>query len=137
MPVLSTILLIDDDSTTNFLNERLLLRMGVSQQVLVATNGQQGLDLLQAHCYSGSTDCPLLVLLDLNMPVMNGQEFLEMLGRRPLGGHPIVVVLLTSSQHDQDLARFQHLPVADFLPKPLTREKVADMLDRYFPDAPV
>ena len=131
--MLSTVLLVDDDPTTNFLNERLLRRLDVSREVLVATNGQLGLDLLAERCGEESENCPALVLLDMKMPVMNGLEFLEAFMQLPLRQqHPIVIVLLTSTQLDRDLGQLHQLPVTDYLTKPLTPEKVTHLLSRYF-----
>jgi CheY-like chemotaxis protein len=133
MSALPAILLVDDDSTTNFLNERLLRRMNASQEVQVALNGQQALDMLRTNCQAESKACPSLVLLDVNMPVMNGFEFLEAFTHLSLAKRQeIVVVVLSSSQLEQDLARVQQLPVAEFIHKPLTREKVTEVLARYF-----
>jgi len=128
---LSSVLLVDDDTTTNFINTRLLERLNVCDEVLVALNGQRALELLQARRAAGDL-YPGLVLLDVNMPVMNGFEFLEAFMQQIPASQPIVIVLLTTSQLDEDMVRAQHLPVADFLHKPLTREKIAEMLDRYF-----
>lgn len=50
----------------------------------MAANGQLGLEVLHQHCRLNSAACPVLVLLDLNMPVMNGLEFLEVLPHQPL-----------------------------------------------------
>ena len=50
MPKLSCALLVDDDQTTNYLNQLLLKRMGVVEKLLVGVNGQEALDLLQTHC---------------------------------------------------------------------------------------
>jgi len=129
---LPAVLLVDDDPTTNFINTRLLKRLQVSNEILVALDGQQALDVLHTHCANGGSTCPSLVLLDVNMPVMNGFEFLEAFMQRPPSSKSMVIVLLTSSQLDEDLVRAQHLPVADFLNKPLTREKISEVLDRYF-----
>ena len=74
---ISTILLVDDDETTNFLHERLLDRLDVFEQVLVARNGAQALEILTQPNARFSSINPVLVLLDLNMPVMNGFEFLK------------------------------------------------------------
>ncbi|MEJ7665236.1 MAG: response regulator [Hymenobacter sp.] len=74
--MLPAILLIDDDSTTNFLHRRLLTRLGITQEVLVAGHGQEALALLRARHQAGPPNVAL-ILLDLNMPVMNGFEFLD------------------------------------------------------------
>ena len=135
MKKLSSILLIDDDSTTNFLNTLLLKRLGVSENLLVAENGAEGLHTLTEACTEASLTCPALVLLDVNMPVMNGVEFLENYQHLSLAvRQAIVVVLLTTSVHPRDLERVQQLPIAGTISKPLTEEKVKGILQQYFPD---
>ena len=130
-------LLVDDDSTTNFLNKLLLTTtMQVTQQVLLAENGQQALQVLQQTCTEPAASCPPLILLDLNMPVMNGRAFLECYAQLPLAQRQgTVVVLLTTSLHPTDMARAQELPIAGFLNKPLTKQKVATLLEQHFADA--
>ena len=130
-------LLIDDDSTTNYLNKLLLLTsMQVAAQVLVAENGQEGLTQLAQVCPSpAASTCPQLILLDMNMPVMNGLEFLEVYAQLPLDQRQsIVVVMLTTSLLEQDQLLARRLPIHDFVTKPLTRAKVTDLLARHFPD---
>ena len=132
---LSSVLLVDDDSTTNFLNKLLLTTtMQVTRQVLLAENGHQALQVLQQTCTEPAARCPPLILLDLNMPVMNGRAFLECYAQLPLAQRQgTVVVLLTTSLHEQDRLLARELPVADFLTKPLTRAKVNELLARHFP----
>ncbi len=134
MPILSSVLLVDDDKTTNFLNKMLLTRMGVAQQVLVAENGEQGLRTLSQTCLGpDSATCPQLILLDMNMPVLNGLGFLEAYLQLPLARQrPIVIVMLTTSLHPVDQARAEQLPIANFLSKPLTKEKVTALLAQHF-----
>ncbi len=134
MSSLPAILLIDDDATTNFLHQRLLERMPGKLEVLVASNGRDALALLKARCEAPATAaCPTLILLDINMPVLNGFEFLHALMQPPHAlPQPFVVVLLTTSQLDQDLIQAQHLPVTACLTKPLTTEAVNHLLDNYF-----
>jgi len=134
MPPLTSVLLVDDDSTTNFLNKLLLTRMGVAQQVLVAENGEQALRTLNQACTGQATDsCPVLILLDMNMPVLNGLAFLETYVQMPLARqHAIVIVMLTTSLHPADLARARELPIAGFLNKPLTQAKVQGILAEHF-----
>jgi CheY-like chemotaxis protein len=131
---LPSVLLVDDDPTTNFLNKLLLTRMGVAQQVLVAENGEQALRMLDQSCQvAESSACPRLILLDMNMPVLNGLGFLEAYAQMPLTHQqPIVVVMLTTSLHPADLARAGQLPIAGFLTKPLTQEKVTNLWQQHF-----
>jgi len=134
---LASVLLVDDDPTTNFLNKLLFTRMGVAQQVLVAENGEQALRLLHQTCAAPESDtCPQLILLDMNMPVLNGLGFLEAYAHLPLAQQQTtVIVVLTTSLHPADIARAQQLPIAGFLTKPLTQEKVATLLDQHFNSA--
>ncbi|AMR27851.1 hypothetical protein A0257_12630 [Hymenobacter psoromatis] len=134
MKKFSSVLLIDDDSTTNFLNNLLFKRLGVSDTLLVAENGALGLAVLQAACGEATPKCPALVLLDVNMPVMNGIEFLEAYQHLPLAQRQAtIVVLLTTSVHPRDLERVRQLPIAGTLSKPLTEEKIWGVLQQYFP----
>jgi CheY-like chemotaxis protein len=132
MTPLPAVLLVDDDDATNFVNTRLLKRLNVCEEVIVALNGQRALELLHSRCIAKQGACPPLVLLDVNMPVMNGFEFLEAFMQQEPSRETMVIVLLTSSQLDEDMVRAQHLPVADFLNKPLTREKISEVMQRYF-----
>lgn len=126
MDKLPSILLVDDDSTTNFLNELLLKSLGVADQLLIAQNGREALTAL-------SQASPALILLDVNMPVMNGIEFLEAYVQLPQAQRQaIVVVMLTTSLHSRDLERVQELPIAGLVNKPLTREKVDTILQMHF-----
>ncbi|MCC3153331.1 response regulator [Hymenobacter sp. BT770] len=134
MKKLSTILLVDDDETSNFLSERLLTSMGVANQVLSAANGEEALEVLAQHGTVFSPTNPALVLLDLNMPVMDGIEFLEAYHALPLvQQQSAVIVVLSSSVHPYDLDRVQTTPIADVVSKPLTKEKISTLLQQNFP----
>ena len=131
--MLPAVLLVDDDPTVNFLNQRLLSRLNVSQQVYVAHNGAEALTLLNTHCQADFQACPALVLLDLNMPVMNGFEFLEAYQRLPAAQRQgTSIVVLTSSVLPADQVRAKGLSVAGFLTKPLTREGLNTVLQAQF-----
>jgi CheY-like chemotaxis protein len=128
---------VDDDSTTNYLNKLLLTTsMQVTAHVLIAENGQEALATLAQTCTAAIRNCPQLILLDMNMPVMNGREFLEAYVQLPKAQRQsIVVVMLTSSLHKQDQQLARQLPIADFLSKPLTRAKMNDLLAHHFTQA--
>ena len=133
MPPLRCILLVDDDPTTNYLNRKLLTKLGVTDHVLTAFNGQEALAAVHAHCQADSATHPDLILLDVNMPLMNGFEFLAAYRELPPAQQrATVVVMLTSSLHPRDVERAQHLPIAGFLTKPLTADKITDLIQAHF-----
>lgn len=129
MEKLARVLLVDDDDTTNFLNEHLLKKLGVTDQVQVARNGHQALELLtQDPPYA-----PALLLLDVNMPGMDGMEFLEAYHALPATQQQVTkIVVLTTSMDSRDLGRINDLPVAGLVSKPLNRDKIADLLQLHF-----
>ncbi|UOR06343.1 response regulator [Hymenobacter aerilatus] len=134
MEKLPCILLVDDDPVNNFLNQHLLENLAVADQLLVAQNGQEAFTLLQQHQQPDAHEAyPALVLLDVNMPVMNGFEFLQAYQQLPPAQQQaLVIVMLTNSLQPHEVARAQQLHVADFLSKPLTREKIDTVLQTHF-----
>ncbi|GGG43050.1 response regulator [Hymenobacter glacieicola] len=131
MDKLSCILLVDDDKTTNFLNRLLLENLGVADRVLVAENGREALRLIEQN--STEETCPALILLDINMPVMNGFDFLDAYQDLSFDHkQSVVIVMLTTSLNPRDVARLQQLPTNGFMNKPLTKKMVHDVLKEHF-----
>jgi CheY-like chemotaxis protein len=131
MNKLNGILLIDDDKTTNFINRLLLEDLAVANQVLVAENGREALRLVEQQDKAGV--CPTLILLDINMPIMSGFEFLEAYTRLDIScKESVVIIMLTTSLNIRDISRLQELPIKGLLSKPLTRQKVHDLLHQHF-----
>lgn len=130
MQKLPSILLIDDDSTTNFLNERMLERLAVADKLLVAESGEQALELLN---HPDTVPPPSLILLDVNMPGLTGIEFLEQYqAQRQAQQQPTIVVMLTTTMDSQDLARINELHIDGLVSKPLTEEKIEQLLQLHF-----
>lgn len=127
-------MLVDDDQTTNFLNQLLLKKLSVTERILVALDGQEALQQLQQNCEPLTPECPVLILLDVNMPGMNGIQFLEAYQNLPLAQkHAIVIVMLTTSLHPRDVQRVEQLNVVSgFISKPLTADKVNGILQTHF-----
>ncbi len=139
MRVLNTILLIDDDDTTNYLNERLLKRLQVAQNIKVVYNGEEGINYLKEHCHvSAATkdSVPELIFLDIKMPVMDGFEFLDEYHRlRPELVGDAIIIMLTSSTNQLDLNRLQqYQSIGKFLNKPLNEKHVIEIMAEFFPE---
>jgi CheY-like chemotaxis protein len=131
---LPCVLLVDDDHTTNFLNQSLLRRLQITERVMVALDGEAALAELQRQCVPPTPGCPVLILLDVNMPGLNGIQFLEAYQRLPLAeSREIVIVMLSTSLHPRDVERIQGFNlVADFVTKPLTDAKMRSILTAHF-----
>jgi CheY-like chemotaxis protein len=118
-----TILVCDDDEDDRLLTEQALKDAHVSNDIRFVEDGAQLLDYLyQRGEFAGETGeapRPGLILLDLNMPRMNGREALTVIKRDPtLRDIPIVV--LTTSRLDEDIVRSYQLGVNSFITKPVT-----------------
>ncbi|MGI4832641.1 MAG: response regulator [Janthinobacterium lividum] len=130
MEKLSSVLLVDDDSTNNFLNELLLKSLDVTERVLVAESGTDALGLLEQ---TPDPDEPALILLDVNMPGLNGIQFLEAYQHLPQAQRrATVVIMLTTTMDARDLVRLDELNIAGLVSKPLTKEKVDSILQLHF-----
>jgi CheY-like chemotaxis protein len=135
---LNKILLVDDDYVTNFLNESLIQELEIAEQIKVANNGEEALGIVEGACIEQVNShvhvCPDLILLDVNMPVMNGFEFLEAFERLKncYKSKISVVIMLTSSGNPTDLEMARKFDVAGYIYKPLTEEKLQQVLDNLF-----
>lgn len=129
MYTLDTILLIDDDSINNFLNRRLLTKMQVADHLLVAESGEEALHLLRQP----AAPQPSLILLDINMPGLNGMDFLKQYQPQRCAQQPgPVVVMLTTSVDISDLQQLSQLNIDGFISKPLTEDKISQLLAQHF-----
>ena len=132
---LNLILLVDDDETTNFLNQRMLRRINAAQEIKVVTNGEEAIDFLKQACQHQAS-CPDLIFLDIKMPVMDGFEFLDEYETLKHNlSHIPAIMMLTSSASFYDLERLKNYPdVLRHYSKPLSETDVRDLLQEYFPN---
>ena len=118
------ILLVDDDEVDVMTVKRAFAKANIANKVFVATDGVEALELLRAD---GVPAARRLVLLDLNMPRMNGIEFLREIRSDPVL-HSLTVVVLTTSNEDRDRVEAYQLNVAGYLLKPVTFHSFADVM---------
>ena len=130
MEKLSSVLLVDDDSTNNFLNELLFKQLNVTDHLLTAEDGAQALDLIAA---TANPNEPALILLDVNMPGMGGIAFLEAYRQLPATQRgATVIIMLTTTMDARDLSRLEELNIAGLVSKPLNQEKIDQILQLHF-----
>ena len=108
------ILLVEDDQVDCMTIKRALDEVKIKRRLDMVSNGEEAL----AYLLSADNDLPRLILLDLNMPRMNGIEFLKTVKTHP-GLKKIPVVVLTTSRTDQDINASFDLGVAGYMVKPL------------------
>jgi len=134
------LVLVEDDEIDVMNVRRALERAHVTNPLFVANNGLEALELLRSDQVPKERR---LVLLDLNMPRMNGIEFLRELRKDPVLHHTPVVVL-TTSDDERDKVNAYNLNVAGYLLKPVTFTNFVDVmaaLNKYWalvelPDTP-
>src|SRR5688572_22036260 len=120
----NSILLVDDEHIFNFISSKILQGMGVTDNIHVALNGDEALNLLNSY-FSGTQTVPRIIFLDLNMPIMDGFSFIEAFHRLAFAQkEKIVIAIVTSSQDPSDIHRAKELGIEHYLTKPLTEEAV-------------
>jgi CheY-like chemotaxis protein len=117
------ILLVEDDSVDVMMIERALSELHVTNRLDVTGNGEGALSYL----HDCKTELPSIILLDLNMPRMNGIEFLrEVKKDRELRRIPVVV--LTSSDEEKDKTESFDLGVAGYMLKPVDYRQFVEVV---------
>jgi len=114
------ILLVDDDSLTNKLHHMIITKINKNKRVVQFDSPVKALEYLKGNV-------PDLILLDLNMPEMDGWVFLSLLEERNID---VDVVIISSTIDPSERARARHFKsVKDFLTKPLTYDKIKHLVD--------
>lgn len=124
-----TVLLVDDDEIEAIWIKRQLAKLEGNFTVLHASDGEEGLELLLGHKIA----CPNIVFLDINMPRMDGHEFLTRLRQDPIY-RSTVVFMMTSSEAMLDKQKAYDQNVAGYLLKacdPASGKKIAAMIQSY------
>lgn len=132
---LNKVLLIDDSESDNFVHSRLLKKENIAEEIVIKYSADDALNYLSTLVEKKYPQ-PELIFLDINMPGMNGWEFLEHYEKLEIeqkGG--IVITMLTTSSSDSDRAKAStNILINRFENKPLTKKRLYDILETHFPD---
>ena len=123
-------MLIDDDEDDNYFHQIVLRKMDITDRVEIAQTGLAALDYLIKE-----SDIPDIIFLDINMPGMNGWEFLDEYKRLAVSQKAaVIIIMLTTSMNPLDKEKAEKIPeISGFESKPMTAEMLNDILERYFP----
>lgn len=132
---LNCILLIDDREDCNYMHKMVIEDMACAETIKIANNGKEAIEYLKT-IKNGSLPKPELIFLDLNMPVMDGWEFLEeydKLSDEQKAGE--VLIMLTTSLNPKDLERAsENKYVKDYMTKFLDEESLLAIIEKYYPE---
>lgn len=137
---LNCVLLIDDDLGTNFINQIFIKKANITDNIQTVLNGKEAIDFItnkgKYEKVGNIFAQPMLTLLDINMPVMDGWEFLEAYKNLEVYQKgQIVIVMLTTSLNLDDKKRAENISdVSGFKNKPLTLQIIEDIMQKHFPD---
>jgi CheY-like chemotaxis protein len=135
--MLDKILCIDDDPITLMLCRKVVEKVGFAKEIITVNNGEEAIQyfdkLFEERKENGVVAYPKLVLLDLNMPVMDGWEFLESYITKDYQNifDSTRFIVLSSSIDPYDINRSKTYPVIGFLSKPVTKEMLEDLKSQF------
>lgn len=123
------ILLVDDDEINNFISIKLIKKTVLNTEIASCLNGKFAIDQLLSRNIG---DLPDIIFLDINMPIMNGWEFLDEFERLRIDPHrKIKIFIISSSVFSNDINKAKSYPsVVDFISKPLDMEKISEVFER-------
>lgn len=124
MSKIKRILLVDDDNLTNLFTKFILGRYNKELEINVCLNGQEAINYLQA------TDSPPdLIILDVNMPLVDGFEFLDWQSQSSF--QETCVVMYSTSDREEDIKlSLQYKQVVEYIEKPFDLEKVKELFEK-------
>jgi len=126
-----SILLVDDDEINNFISVKLIKKTLLNTEIKTCLNGKFAIDELVEIQNSNPEELPDYILLDINMPIMNGWEFLDEYKRLGIDREgKSKIYIISSSVFNNDINKAKSYPlVKDFISKPLSVEKIREVLD--------
>ena len=125
MKKLGCILIIDDDEVSNLVTKLMLDRVDIAQNIIMALNGKEAVNYLE-KC---GENFPDLILLDINMPIMDGFDFLEYWEKKGMTSRSKIAMFTTSIRLEDKERASQFYDVVSYIEKPLTESKVESLFE--------
>lgn len=131
MTTLKNLTIVDDDDIFVFLTTKIIEQTNLVDLIKVFGNGLDAINFLKEN--KNNVDAlPDIILLDLNMPIMNGWQFLEKYNKlNPTIGKKITIYICSSSISPDDITRAKTISeVSDYIIKPITKDKLIDLIKK-------
>jgi len=122
------VLLVDDDRITNYLNQRTISKLYPCMDIIVKNNGKEALQFIQS-LIDENKPLPTYIFLDLNMPVLNGFDFLVGFNKLNVDDSRTTITVLTTSNNSDDIEKINSLGNYSYVTKPLTSAKLSTIFD--------
>lgn len=128
------IYLIDDDELSNFVSAKTIEKSGISCEIVSFTHARTALNALIEVQKKDPSAAPDVIFLDINMPEVNGWEFLDEYCKNDFHQHKrILIFLLTSSLYQKDIEKGKsYTEIVDYIPKPLNITLLKELKTKYF-----
>ncbi len=123
------ICVIDDDPIAQFTVSRVIEKNNLARKVIAFSDGEEALAFLNSN-RTNNAELPDAILLDINMPIMDGWEFLEEYVKvKPQLPKKIILYMISSSVDPVDIERAKKISeVSDYLIKPITQDKLREIV---------
>ena len=124
-----SVLLVDDDEINNFISIKLIKKALLNTEIMACLNGKFAIDQLVDIQRRDPEKMPDYILLDINMPIMNGWEFLDEFKRLNIDAvGKCKIFIISSSVFSNDINKARSYPlVKDFISKPLNVDKIVEL----------
>ena len=130
---LDCIMIVDDSPSDNFLHERMILRMGFAKHVVIMRTGHGAIDHLTNYDKKRCLP-PQLILLDVEMPGMNGWEFLEAYDKLHESDKSADVIMMVASNEAPEVETIKaNSAIKDYVVKPMDEEGLQGLMQMHYP----
>lgn len=127
-----SVCIVDDDDIYQYTVVKTLKALELTDRIMAFSDGEEALDFMLDHI-NEDDELPDVIFLDIDMPVMDGFQFMEEYVKiKPNIGKTITIYMVSSSVDPADIERAKHISeIADYIVKPITHEQLKGIIQEY------
>ncbi|MBU0697063.1 MAG: response regulator [Bacteroidetes bacterium] len=124
------ICIVDDDAVYQFTTRKSIEVHNLARKILIFSDGEEAINFMIDNV-ANATDLPDIIFLDINMPIMDGFQFMEEYARlKPRIGKRITIYMVTSSVDSEDIERAKSISeISDYIVKPINPEQFKEIIN--------